>query len=179
LSSLCARLLTDHLTIAQALLSPTTRLEDLFFALYNWLDKHQSEAVLVSVNHETGTGTPEDSAFYIKLYNILSSPLAQKYWVQTNGTVSNYFAILTMFSTNSFFKLGTLGEARGKLTLLQRFSYDLLPSNLIKRIGIPLDPDHWTDNGKIIELTYNVAKNQVAFIEVRIHLKRKRLLRLN
>jgi 1-phosphatidylinositol phosphodiesterase len=132
---------------AQALLSPTTRLEDLFFALYNWLDKHQSEAVLVSINHEANTGTPEDSAFYIKLYNILSSSLAQKYWVQTNGT------------------LGTLGEARGKLTLLQRFSYDLLPSNLTKRIGIPLDPGHWTDNGKMIELTYNVAKHQVAFIE--------------
>ncbi|KAF5309855.1 hypothetical protein D9619_010349 [Psilocybe cf. subviscida] len=132
---------------SQALLSPTTRLEDLFFALYNWLDKHTSEAVLVSVNHESGTSTPEDPAFYIKLYDILTSPLAQKYWIQTNGT------------------LGTLGEARGKLTLLQRFSYDMLPSNLTKRIGIPLDPGHWTDNGKIIELTYNVAKHQVAFIE--------------
>jgi len=73
--------------------------------------------------------------------------VAQKYWVQVNGT------------------LGTLGEARGKLTLLQRFSYSLLPSNLTKRIGIPLDPQHWTDNAKIIELVYNVQKNQIAFIE--------------
>jgi len=67
--------------------------------------------------------------------------------VQTNGT------------------LGTLGQARGKLTLLQRWSYDLLPSDLTKRIGIPLDPGHWTDNGKAIELVYNVAKSQIAYIE--------------
>jgi len=62
--------------------------------------------------------------------------------------------------------LGTLGEARGKLTLLQRWSYDRLPSDLTKRFGIPLDPGHWTDNGKAIELVYNVAKSQVAYIEV-------------
>ncbi|KAF9474654.1 PLC-like phosphodiesterase [Pholiota conissans] len=130
-----------------ALLSPTTRVEDVFFGLYNWLDNHPTEAVLVSINHESGTGTPEDSQFYEKLYGIINAPVAQKYWVQVNGT------------------LGTLGEARGKLTLLQRYSYDLLPSNLTKRIGIPLDPQHWTDNGKIIELVYNVAKNQIAFIE--------------
>ncbi|KAF9562046.1 PLC-like phosphodiesterase [Agrocybe pediades] len=132
---------------SQALLSPTTRVEDVFFALYNWLDKHSTEAVLVSINHEGGTGTPEDAAFYVKLYSIFNTPLAQKYWVQTNGT------------------LGTLGQARGKLTLLQRWSYDLLPANLTKRIGIPLDPQHWTDNGKVIELVYNVARSQIAYIE--------------
>lgn len=33
-------------------------------------------------------------------------------------------------------------------------------------MGIALDPQHWTDNAKIIELVYNVAKNQIAFIEV-------------
>ncbi|KAF8154513.1 PLC-like phosphodiesterase [Crassisporium funariophilum] len=132
---------------SKALLSPTTRMEDVFFALYNWLDNHSTEAVLVSINHEGGTGTPEDPALYEKLYNILNTPLAQQYWVQTNGT------------------LGTLGQARGKLTLLQRWSYNLLPANLTKRIGIPLDPGHWTDNGKAIELVYNVAKSQVAYIE--------------
>ncbi|KAH9475852.1 hypothetical protein JR316_0011412 [Psilocybe cubensis] len=122
-------------------------MEDVLFSLYKWLDNHPTEAVLVSVNYEGGTGTPNDPAFYIKLYDILNTPLAQKYWVQTNGT------------------LGTLGQARGKLTLLQRWSYDQLPLNLTKRIGIPLDPEHWTDNGKAIELVYNVAKSQIAFIE--------------
>ncbi|PPQ88174.1 hypothetical protein CVT25_005139 [Psilocybe cyanescens] len=132
---------------SQALLSPTTRMEDVLFGLYNWLDDHPTEAVLVSINHEGGTGTPDDPTFYIKLYKILNTPLAQKYWVQTNGT------------------LGTLGQARGKLTLLQRWSNDQLPSDLTKRIGIPLDPGHWTDNGKAIELVYNVAESQIAFIE--------------
>lgn len=132
---------------SEALLAPDTRMEDLFFALYNWLDNHPTEAVLVSINHESGTGTPEDTALYVKLYDILNTPLAQKYWVQTNGT------------------LGTLGQARGKLTLLQRWSYNLLPSTLTKRIGIDLDPAHWTDNAKVIELVYNVAQSQVAFIE--------------
>ncbi|KAF8192921.1 PLC-like phosphodiesterase [Pholiota molesta] len=130
-----------------ALLSPTTRVEDVFFGLYNWLDNHPTEAVLVSINHEGGTGTPEDSKMYEMLYDILNAPVAQKYWVQVNGT------------------LGTLGEARGKLTLLQRYSNALLPANLTKRMGIALDPQHWTDNGKIIELVYNVAEHQVAYIE--------------
>jgi len=129
------------------LLAPDTRIEDLFFGFYNWLNNHPTEAVLVSINHESGTGTPEDSALYVKLYDILNTPLAQKYWVQTNGT------------------LGTLGDARGKLTLLQRFSYNLLPSSLTHRIGIYLDPALWTDNAKIIELVYNTAESQVAFIE--------------
>ncbi|KAF9044279.1 PLC-like phosphodiesterase [Panaeolus papilionaceus] len=130
-----------------ALLSPTTRMEDVFFALYDWLNKHPTEAVLVSMNYEPGGGRPEDSALYEKLYNILDTPLAKQYWAQTNGT------------------LGTLGEARGKLTLLQRWSYRLLPPTLTNRIGIPLDPDHWTVNGKATELVYNVAKNQIAYIE--------------
>ncbi|KAJ3505387.1 hypothetical protein NLJ89_g7444 [Agrocybe chaxingu] len=132
---------------SRALLSPTTRMEDLFFALYSWLDKHPTEAVLVSMNHEGGTGTPDDSSLYEKLYNIMNTPLAQRYWVQTDGT------------------LGSLGEARGKLTLLQRWSYNLLPGNLTKRFGIPLDPGRWTDNGKAVELVYNVEKSQVAYIE--------------
>ena len=62
-------------------------MEDLFFGFYNWLNNHPTEAVLVSINHESGTGTPEDSALYEKLYDILNTPLAQNYWVQTNGTV--------------------------------------------------------------------------------------------
>jgi hypothetical protein len=69
----------------------------------------------------------------------------------------------------SFFtrlQLGTLGDARGKLTLLQRFSWALLPSGLDKRFGIYLDGGQWTDNGKNIELTYSAAQQQIAYIEV-------------
>jgi len=62
-------------------------------------------------------------------------------------------------------KLGTLGEARGKITLIQRFDYDLLPSHLTQRIGIHLGPTQWTDNGKLIELIYNTEDGRVAYIE--------------
>ncbi|KAG6890058.1 hypothetical protein C0995_012516 [Termitomyces sp. Mi166 len=133
--------------LTQALLAPQTRLEDVLFGLYSWLDKHPTEAVLVSMNYEVGTGTPNDAALQEHLYNIFQGDLAKKYWVQTNGT------------------LGTLGEARGKLTLLQRFTYSLLPPTSTNRIGIWLDGAHWTDNGKIIEILYNAPQNQIAFIE--------------
>ena len=82
--------MTNFPLLAEALLAPDTRMEDLFFALYNWLNNHPTEAVLVSINHEGGTGTPEDAALYVKLYDILNTPLAQNYWVQTNGTVRPY-----------------------------------------------------------------------------------------
>jgi hypothetical protein len=36
-------------------------------------------------------------------------------------------------------------------------------------MGIFLDPALWTDNGKTIELVYNIAESQVAFIEVCSH----------
>ncbi|KAG5645659.1 hypothetical protein DXG03_005496 [Asterophora parasitica] len=130
-----------------ALLAPQTTLEDVLFGLYSWLDKHPTEAILFSLNYEQGTGTPNDAKLQEHLYNIFQSDLAKKYWVQTNGT------------------LGTLGQARGKLTLLQRFTYTLLPATSSKRIGIFLDGADWTDNGKTIELVYNQPKNQVAYIE--------------
>lgn len=65
-----------------------------------------------------------------------------------------------------WYKLGTLGEARGKLTLIQRFDYDLLPSHLTQRIGIHLGPTQWTVNGKEIKHIYNAEDGQVAYIQV-------------
>lgn len=62
-------------------------------------------------------------------------------------------------------QLGTLGEARGKLTFLQRYDYEFLPSSESKRIGIQLPPEAWTDNTPNIEIVYNTATNQIAFIE--------------
>jgi len=57
-----------------------------------------------------------------------------------------------------------LGQARGKLTLPQRFTFDLLPAYKTKWIGIQLS--HCTDNGKAIELVYNAGKGLTAFIKV-------------
>lgn len=132
---------------SKALLAPQTTLEDVLFGLYAWLDKHPTEAVLVSMNFEAGSGSRNDVALQEHLYSIFQTDLAKKYWVQDNGI------------------LGTLGQARGKLTLLQRFTYNLVGPTSSRRIGIHLDAAKWTDNGKAIELVYNAAQNQIAYIE--------------
>jgi len=69
------------------MLSPTTRMEDVFFGLYHWIDEHPSEAILVSLNYEPGTGTSDDARLQEKLYHILIDPLAKRYWSQTKGKV--------------------------------------------------------------------------------------------
>ncbi|EIM82925.1 PLC-like phosphodiesterase [Stereum hirsutum FP-91666 SS1] len=132
---------------SQALLSPTTSIEDVFFGFYSWLDKHPTEAVLISLQYESGTGTENTEALQVHMYNLLNSDLAKKYWVQANGT------------------LNTLGEARGKLTLLQRFDWSLLPDTLTDRFGLHLDPEDWTDNSPNISLTYNEDTGATAYIE--------------
>ncbi|TFK36311.1 PLC-like phosphodiesterase [Crucibulum laeve] len=133
-----------------ALLAPQTTLSDVLFGIYNWLSNHPTEAILASINHESGTGTPYDPKFQELLYKALNdNGAAAGWWVQAKDT------------------LGTLGQARGKLTLLQRFDYDMLPSTpqFSKRIGIHLGPSKWTDNGQSIELVYNDATGATAFIE--------------
>jgi len=132
---------------SQALLSPTTTVEDVWFGFYSWLDEHPTEAVLISLNYESGTGTPRDLKLEQHIYDIMTSSLASRYWVQTTGS------------------LGTLGEARGKLTFLQRYDYDFLPATENKRFGIHLPPSAWTDNSPVIEIVYNTTTNQIAFIE--------------
>ncbi|KAJ7043118.1 PLC-like phosphodiesterase [Mycena alexandri] len=132
---------------SQALLAPTTTVEDVWFGFYHWLEQHPTEAVLISLNYESGTGTPRDLKLEQDIYDIMSSDLASQYWVQTNGS------------------LGTLGEARGKLTLLRRYDYEFLPASESKRFGIPFSPSAWTDNSPSITIVYNTSAQQKAFIE--------------
>lgn len=117
---------------SKALLAPQTTLEDVLFGLYAWLDKHPTEAVLVSMNFEAGSGSRNDVALQEHLYSIFQTDLAKKYWVQDNGI---------------------------------RFTYNLVGPTSSRRIGIHLDAAKWTDNGKAIELVYNAAQNQIAYIE--------------
>jgi len=134
-----------------------------FFGFYHWLNQHPTEAVLISLNHEGSTGTPDDVKIQQHIYNLFNTELAKRYWVQKNGTVcpQTREKLLTHSS-----QLGTIGEARGKLTLLQRYDLDLLSAaEKPNQIGIDLGPDRWTDNGKDIELIYNQAKNEIAYIE--------------
>ncbi|KAL0060677.1 hypothetical protein AAF712_012554 [Marasmius tenuissimus] len=130
-----------------ALLAPTTRIEDVFFGFYSWLDAHPTETILVSMNYEGGPRRENTAELQEHIYNLFESPLAKRYWMQTNG------------------RLGTLGEARGKIILLQRFAYSLLPGDLTNRVGIALPPDLWTDNGPNIELVYNQDEDRIAYIE--------------
>jgi len=134
--------------IAEALLAPNTTLEDVFAGFYAWLDKHPTEALLISMKYESGPRRQDTAALQEHLYSVLNSDQAKRYWVQTNGS------------------LGTLGQARGKMTLLQRFDWSKLPSTATQRMGIPLSPSKWTDNGVAIEIVYNTTNNQIAYIEV-------------
>ena len=76
-----------HVYEAAALLAPTTTMTYVFFGLYQWLKKHPTEAVLVSINHESGTGTPYDAKIQEMVYDIINSDIGNRYWVQTRGSV--------------------------------------------------------------------------------------------
>lgn len=143
-----------------ALLSPTTTLVDVLYGYYAWLEWHPTETILLSFNHEGGTGTVEDERIQSMIFDIFSKPtnedslmnrLKRRFWVQKSG------------------ELGTLGESRGKAILLQRFSYRLLqPAPPLERLhGLDLGADRWTDNGDDIHLVYNAGTGATAFIEDR------------
>ncbi|KAF8981860.1 PLC-like phosphodiesterase [Cyathus striatus] len=67
---------------AQALLAPTTSLSDVFFGLYTWLSKHPSETLLISLNHESGTGTPSDAKLQEMIYNLFEGDLGRELLLQ-------------------------------------------------------------------------------------------------
>nr|GAT47304.1 PLC-like phosphodiesterase [Mycena chlorophos] len=132
----------------RALLSPTTSFEDVLFGLYHWLLAHPTETILVSIQQEEGSLTTYDKKFETILHTALSSPLAQRFWRLEPG------------------RLGTLGEARGKMVLLQRFTYEFL-SDVGERheFGIHLGAAKWTPNGADIRIVYNEEPKRVAYVE--------------
>lgn len=135
---------------SQGLQSETATVDDVLFGFYKWLDDHPSEAVLLSFNYEGSTKeyASNDPSVQLAIYNTLTTPAARKYFVQTQG------------------QLGTLGQARGKITLLRRFGLDQLPSSYSSSLpGLYFSADLWTDNDPAIELVYNSAKNLTAYIE--------------
>lgn len=135
---------------AQALQSQTASVEDVLFGFYQWLTDHPSETVMLSFQYEGSTMpmAQNNAAVQLALYNTLTSPSARKFFVQTKG------------------RLGTLGEARGKITLLRRFDMDQLPSSYEDSLpGLHFSPNLWTDNGVDIALQYNAADNLTAYVE--------------
>ncbi|KAJ7135650.1 PLC-like phosphodiesterase [Mycena epipterygia] len=129
-----------------ALLGPTTTLEDVLYGPYSWLIAHPTETVLVSINQEAGSNTLYDKKFEEILYATLNNEVGKRFWLSTTG------------------ELGTLGTARGKLVLLQRFTYQFLASP-INPFGIHLDAKQWTPNGGDIKLVYNKDPRRIAYIE--------------
>ena len=51
------------------------------------------ETVLVSMNYESGTGTPNDASLQERVYRILASELAKEYWMQNSGKVRFFFFV--------------------------------------------------------------------------------------
>lgn len=61
-----------------------------------------------------------------------------------------------------------MGAARGKLILIQRFTYKFLPINA-NPFGLHLPREKWTSNGREIKILYgDDNSNQLAHIQVRI-----------
>lgn len=133
-----------------ALQSETALLEDVMFGFYQWLADHPSEALLLSFMHESGTllYDPIDAAVELAIYDVLTTPAAKQYILQTHDS------------------LGTLGEARGKITLLRRFDlFNLSASYEASIPGLHFSPTQWVVNGPDFNITYNPAQNQTAYIE--------------
>ncbi|KAK4694771.1 1-phosphatidylinositol phosphodiesterase, partial [Phenoliferia sp. Uapishka_3] len=129
---------------ADALMSPNTTLEDVFFGFYKWLDQHPSETLFVSMQVASGIN---DARFQELTYQALNSPVALQYWVQTNAT------------------LGTLGEVRGKINLFARFDWADLPSQYDNRIGLHFSPSQWIDNGASFSFVYNEELESSVYVE--------------
>ncbi|KAJ5698705.1 hypothetical protein N7462_000710 [Penicillium macrosclerotiorum] len=135
---------------SQALLSETATLDDVLFGFYRWLDDHPSETLFLSLQYEGSTAkyASNNAGVQMELYNALTSPAAHHYFVQTKN------------------ELGTLGEARGKITLMRRFDLDQLATSYTNSLpGLHFSPSLWTDNSADITLTYNSDKNLTAYIE--------------
>lgn len=135
---------------SQALQSEISTMDDLFFGFAQWLDDHPSEAIFLSFQWEGSTMlyASYNADAQMALYNSVTSPIAKQYILQTTG------------------ELGTLGEARGKITLLRRFDLPNLPASYENSLpGLHFSPNNWTDNDPDITLIYNTTTNATAYIE--------------
>jgi len=132
------------------LISETATIDDVLFGFYQFLTDHPSEAFFLSFQYEGSTTSTAsfNADTQLALFNSLTNPAARHYFLQTTGV------------------LGTLGQARGKITLLKRFDLDMLPESYTAALpGLHLSPNAWTDNGADITLVYNASTNGTAYIE--------------
>lgn len=125
---------------APALLSETATLDRVLFGFYKWLDDHPSEALFLSFQYEPSPhmGNADSKEVQIMLYQSLTDRAAKKYIRHGRD------------------ELGTLGDARGQITLLRRFDLNKISSECEKLIpGLHFSPDDWVVNGANTTLVYN------------------------
>jgi 1-phosphatidylinositol phosphodiesterase len=123
-----------------ALLSETASLESVLFGFYRWLDDHPTEAVFLSLQFEgvRAVSNLDDAEVQRELHRILTSHGVLSYVNQARD------------------ELGTLGDARGRITLLRRFDLSKLRPEYEGQLrGLHFSPSKWTVNGKDIKLVYN------------------------
>ncbi|EJT97921.1 PLC-like phosphodiesterase [Dacryopinax primogenitus] len=133
-----------------ALQSETATVQDILYGFYHWLDDHPSEAVFLSFMYESSTTewAQNNAAVQQMLYGTLTNDVAQEYISPIKD------------------RFGTLGDIRGKIVLLRRFTLDLLPASAEATIpGVHFPPSNWTDNSPNITLIYNLQTNGIAYIE--------------
>lgn len=125
-----------------ALLSETASLETVLFGFYKWLDDHPSEALFLSFQYEgaQAVGNADTAQIQQQLYSTLTSNAARLYIRQTRD------------------KLGSLGDARGRITLLRRFDLDELPPKFEADLpGLHFSPRKWTVNGADTAIVYDTS----------------------
>ncbi|KAJ7265254.1 PLC-like phosphodiesterase [Mycena rebaudengoi] len=128
-----------------AMLASTTTVQDVLCGLYNWLFAHPTETVFISIYQQLQNSV-NDRKFEEIIFGTLNNGLGKRLRLQCAG------------------ELGTLGAARGKLMLLQRFSYQFRspPSN---PFGVHLDPEQWTPNGADVKLIFNTEPRRLVYIQ--------------
>ncbi|KAK0630825.1 PLC-like phosphodiesterase [Bombardia bombarda] len=129
-----------------ALMSQRATVEDVLFGFYAWLEAHPSEVVILSFQYEGGRPN-EPSGYFATAQGLLAGVLTgSRYVLQQRG------------------ELGTLGQARGRIVVFQRFDLPTEQQQLLLP-GLHFSPSLWPDNGKDFVLTYNTARNLSAYIE--------------
>jgi 1-phosphatidylinositol phosphodiesterase len=123
-----------------ALLSETANLENVLFGVYQWLDDHPTEALFLSFQYEPSKDMANEDSKDVQtlLYSILTNSAAKRYIRRRRD------------------ELGTLGDARGHITLLRRFDLNKLPREYKKSVpGLHFSPNDWVVNGKSTTIRYN------------------------
>jgi 1-phosphatidylinositol phosphodiesterase len=132
-------------------------LVDIFWGLYQWLDAHTSETVIVSVKVDEGNSTQN---LQQTIYDAVTGQDVSSYWVQS-AAVRPLRGLTNNLSKTKNIQFPTLGEARNKAILLRRFAFDQLQN--ITAVGVDASSG-WSDNNASFTINYS-TNNDMLYIE--------------